>query len=51
MLHKLPGFVTILIVGIAILAYGATLDMEINWVMGIGTLLIIISLMAALLVK
>lgn len=51
MLFRLPGFVTIILVGIAIIIYGMTLDLEPNWVMGIGTLLIIIGLMAATLVK
>ena len=50
-LLRLPGFVTILIAGIVILLYGMTLDMDPNWVMGFGTLLIIISIMAATLVK
>jgi hypothetical protein len=51
MLFRLPGFVTILIVGVAILLYGTTFDMDPNWIMGFGTLLIIIGIMAATLVK
>lgn len=51
MLSRLPGFVTIIIIGASIILYGITLDIEPNWVMGIGTLLLILGLMAATLVK
>ncbi len=51
MLFKLPGYVTILVSGVALILYGITLDLDINWVIGLGLLLIIISIMAATLVK
>jgi len=51
MLFKLPGYVTILMAGIALILYGLTLDLDINWVIGLGLLLVIISIMAATLVK
>jgi len=51
-LWRLPGFVTILIVGLAILGYGITLrDLDINWVMGIGVILIIIAILAITVVR
>jgi hypothetical protein len=52
LLSRLPGFVTILIVGLAIIGYGATLsDLDPNWVIAIGIILIIIAILAITVVK
>lgn len=52
LLSRVPGFVTILIVGLAILGYGMTIrDLDINWVMGIGVILIILAILAITVVR
>jgi hypothetical protein len=52
LLSRIPGFVTILIVGLSIIAYGATMpDLNPNWVIGIGVLLVIIAILAITVVK
>lgn len=51
-LSRLPGFVTLLIVGLAIIGYGATLpELNPNWVIGIGVVLIILAILAITVVK
>jgi len=48
----MPGFVTILIVGLAIIGYGITLpDLNPNWVIVIGIILIIIAILAITVVR
>lgn len=52
LLSRLPGFVTILIVGLAIIGYGITLhDLDPNWVIIIGIILIIIAILAITVVR
>jgi len=52
LLSKMPGFVTILIVGLAIIGYGITLpDLNPNWVIVIGIILIIIAILAITVVR
>ena len=51
-LSKLPGFVIILIVGIAIIGYGLTLhDLDPNWVVAIGIIFVIISVLSITVVR
>ena len=51
-LLKLPGFVIILIVGIAIIGYGLTLhDLDPNWVITIGIIFVIISILSITVVR
>jgi hypothetical protein len=51
-LSRLPGFVTILVVGLVIIGYGITLpDLKPNWVMAIGVILIIIAILAITVVR
>jgi len=48
----MPGFVTILIVGLAIIGYGITLpDLNPNWIIVIGIILIIIAILAITVVR
>ncbi|MFQ5920653.1 MAG: hypothetical protein ACE5JV_01385 [Nitrososphaerales archaeon] len=52
LLSRLPGFVTILIVGLAIIGYGFTLpELNPNWVIGIGIVFVIIAILAIVVVK
>jgi len=51
-LSRLPGFVTILIVGLAIIGYGITLPtLDPNWVIAIGIIFVIIALLAITVVR
>ncbi len=51
-LSRLPGFVTILIVGLAIIGYGMTLPkLDPNWVIAIGVIFLIVALLAITVVK
>jgi len=48
----MPGFVTILLVGLAIIGYGITLpDLNPNWFIGIGVFFIIIAILAITVVR
>jgi hypothetical protein len=52
LLSRLPGFVTILIIGLAIIAYGATLpELDPNWVIAIGLVFIVIAILAITVVR
>ncbi|MGH9934535.1 MAG: hypothetical protein ACRD3Z_05390 [Nitrososphaerales archaeon] len=51
-LSRMPGFVTLLLVGLAIIGYGITLpDLNPNWVIGIGLIPIIIAILAITVVR
>ena len=51
-LSRLPGFVTLLIVGLAIIGYGITLpDLKPNWVIAIGAAFIIVAILAITVVR
>ena len=51
-LSRLPGFVTILIVGLAIIGYGMTLpELDPNWVIAVGIVFIIIAILAITVVR
>lgn len=51
-LSRMPGFVTILLVGLAIIGYGMTLpDLNPNWIIGIGVFFIIIAILAITVVR
>ncbi len=48
----MPGFVTILILGLAMIGYGMTLpELNPNWVIGIGVFFIIIAILAITVVR
>ncbi|MGH9923364.1 MAG: hypothetical protein ACRD38_11490 [Nitrososphaerales archaeon] len=52
LLSRMPGFVTLLLVGLAIIGYGITLpDLNPNWVIGIGLIPIIIAILAITVVR
>ncbi|MFQ5969870.1 MAG: hypothetical protein ACE5J2_05205 [Nitrososphaerales archaeon] len=52
LLSRMPGFIIILIVGIAIIGYGLTLhDVDPNWVVGIGIIFVIISVLSITVVR
>jgi len=51
-LSRLPGFVTLLIVGLAIIGYGMTLsDLDPNWVIAVGIIFIAIAILAITVVR
>ena len=51
-LSRLPGFVTILIVGLVIIGYGMTLpDLDPNWVIAVGIIFIVIAILAITVVR
>jgi hypothetical protein len=51
-LSRMPGFVTLLILGSAIIGYGMTLqDLDPNWVIGIGIIPIVIAILAITVVR
>ncbi len=51
-LSRLPGFVTILIVGLIIIGYGMTLPtLDPNWVIAIGVVFLIVALLAITVVR
>jgi len=52
LLSRLPGFVTILIIGLALIGYGLTLpELKPNWVLGIGIALVVVAILAVTVVK
>ena len=52
LLARLPGFVTFLIIGLAIIAYGATLhELDPNWVIAIGIVFVVIAILAITVVR
>lgn len=51
-LSRLPGFATILIAGLAIIGYGATLpELDPNWVILIGLGFIVVAVLAVTVVR
>ena len=51
-LSKMPGFVTILLVGLAVIGYGMTLhDLDPNWVIAVGIIFIAIAILAITVVR
>jgi hypothetical protein len=52
LLSRMPGFVTLILVGLAIIGYGVTLpDLNPNWVIGIGVIPIVIAILAITVVR
>ena len=51
-ISRLPGFVTILAAGLAVIGYGLTRpELNPNWIIGIGVVLIAISILSVTVVK
>lgn len=51
-LSRMPGFIIILIAGLIIVGYGVTLqDLNPNWVIAIGIVLLIIAVLSIVVVR
>jgi hypothetical protein len=48
---KIPGFVLILVAGLAIIGYGLTLELTPNWVITIGVILLIVAVLSITVVR
>jgi hypothetical protein len=50
-LSRIPGFVIILVIGLAIIGYGTTLELDPNWVIAIGIIFLIIAILSITVVR
>ena len=50
-ISRIPGFVIIMVIGLAIIGYGLTLDLNPNWIVPIGVIFIIIAILSVTVVR
>lgn len=50
-LLKIPGFVLILAVGLAVMGYGLSLELTPNWVIAIGIILLVVAVLSITVVR
>lgn len=50
-LTRIPGFIIILVIGITTIAYGITLNLDPNWVVILGIMLLIIAILSVTVVR
>lgn len=50
-LLRIPGFVITLAIGLGIIGYGITLELDPNWVISLGIIFLIITILSIIVVR
>jgi hypothetical protein len=50
-LSRIPGFLMILTVGVVVISYSVTLDINPNWVLAVGIILVILGILSITVVR